>query len=364
MTWIVDSHEDLAWNILSFGRDYTRSAYETRRLEQGSPTVAHNGETLLGWPEYQQAQVAVIFCTLFSTPARWAYAWETLVYRTPQEAQRQYRQQLDLYHRLTGDHPDKFYLLTSASLLDEGLARQQRVLSSGGIYPVGLLPLMEGAEGILSTAELETWWEGGLRLIGPAWAGTRFCGGTKEPGPLTAEGRNLLAAMAEFPFLLDLSHMDEPAALEALDRYAGPVVVTHANCMALLPGYEFNRHLSDRLIRGLSEREGVIGVIPYNAFLKNGWLLGKSARQEVGLEHLADHIDHICQLAGDAHHVGIGSDFDGGFGVQSTPHQIDTIADLQKLVPLLLSRGYAKEDTAAILGGNWLRVLHEHLPPL
>lgn len=364
MSPIVDSHEDLAWNILSFGRDYTLSAHETRRLEQGSLTVARNGDTLLGWPEYQQAQAAVIFSTLFSSPTRRAREWETVAYRTPQEAQRQYRQQLDLYHRLTDDHPDKFYLLTSASLLDEGLARQQQALSVGQGYPVGLLPLMEGAEGILAFDELETWWQDGLRIIGPAWVGTRFCGGTREPGPLTPEGRSLLKAMAEFPFFLDLSHMDEPAALEALERYDGPVIATHSNCLALLPGYESNRHLSDRLISGLMERDGVIGVIPYNAFLKTGWALGKSERQEVGLEHLVDHIDHICQLAGDAHHVGIGSDFDGGFGLQSTPYQLDTIADLQKLVPLLLSRGYTEEDAAAILGDNWLRFLRHHLPPL
>ncbi|GAB4505834.1 MAG: membrane dipeptidase [Anaerolineales bacterium] len=364
MSLIVDSHEDLAWNILSFERDYTRSAYETRRLEQGNPIAAHNGDTLLGWPEYQQGQVAVVFSTLFSTPARWAHEWETLVYRTPQEAHHQYRQQLDLYHRLTDDHADKFYLLTSASLLDEGLARQQQALSLGQGYPVGLLPLMEGAEGVLTPNELAAWWQDGLRIIGPAWAGTRFCGGTREPGPLTAEGRNLLAAMAEFPFILDLSHMDETAALEALDRYPGPVIVTHANCASLLTGYQSNRHLSDRLIRGLVERDGIIGVIPYNAFLKVGWLAGKNERHEVGLEHLTDHIDHICQLSGDARHAGIGTDFDGGFGVQSVPHQIDTIADLQKLIPLLLSRGYAEEDAAAILGGNWLRSLHTHLPPL
>jgi len=364
MSLIVDSHQDLAWNILSFGRDYARSAHETRRLEQGGLAVTHNDDTLLGWPEYQQAQVAVIFSTLFSTPARWAYEWETLVYHTPQEAHAQYRRQLDVYHRLTGDHPDKFRLLTSASILDDVLARQQAALSAGQAYPVGLLPLMEGADGILALEELEEWWQEGLRMIGPAWAGTRFCGGTKEPGPLTRAGRDLLAAMAEPGFMLDLSHMDEAAALEALDMYPGSIAVTHGNCLALLPGHEYNRHLSDRLIRGLLERDGIIGVVPYNTFLKDGWLIGKSDRQEVGLEQLVDHVDHICQLAGDAQHVGIGSDFDGGFGVQSTPWQVDTIADLQKLVPLFLSRGYSEEDAAAILGGNWVRYLRRNLPAL
>jgi membrane dipeptidase len=156
--------------------------------------------------------------------------------------------------------------------------------------------------------------------------------------------------------------MDEPATLEALDRYAGHVVVTHGNCLALLPGHEFNRHLSDRAIRGILERDGIIGVVPYNKFLKDGWLKGKSSREEVSLERLVDHIDHICQLAGDARHVGIGTDFDGGFGLQSTPREIDTIADLQKLVPSLLARGYSEEDTAAVLGGNWINQLHRSLP--
>jgi membrane dipeptidase len=359
---IVDSHQDLAWNILAFGRDYTRSAHETRRLEKDGLTVERNGDTLLGWPEYQQGEVAVIFATLFSTPARWAYDWETYFYKEPQEADRHYRQQMDLYRRLTDDHPDKFRFISSASDLDEVLASQQKNNPAGGEYPVGLLPLMEGADCIFDFGQLEDWWELGLRLLGPAWAGTRFCGGTKEPGPLTADGRKLLAAMADLGFTLDLSHMDEPAVLEALDLYPGQIVATHANCLALMPEHEFNRLLSDRVIHGILERDGIIGLVPFNTFLKDGWLIGKSNRDEVSLTHLVDHIDHICQLAGDARHVGIGTDFDGGFGLQSTPKEIDTIADLQKLVPLLSVRGYSEEDTAAILGGNWINQLHRSLP--
>jgi membrane dipeptidase len=362
MPLIVDSHQDLAWNILSFGRDYLRSAQETRRIEKGSPTVERNGDTLLGWPEYQQGEVAVVFATLFSTPARWAYDWETYSYREPKEADRQYRQQMDVYHRLTDEYPDKFRFISSASNLDEVLASQQKAASNGQEYPVGLLPLMEGADCINDFGELEEWWEMGLRFIGPAWAGTRFCGGTKEPGPLTPDGHKLLGAMADLGFTLDLSHMDEPAVLESLDIYPGHIVATHANCLALMPEHEFNRLLSDRVIRGILERDGMIGVVPFNTFLKDGWLVEKSNRDEVSLTHLVDHIDHICQLAGDALHVGIGSDFDGGFGLQSTPKEIDTIADLQKLVPLLLSRGYSEEDAAAILGGNWVNMLHRSLP--
>ena len=362
MPLIVDSHQDLAWNILSFGRDYTRSAHETRRIEKGSLTVERNGDTLLGWPEYQQGEVVVIFATLFSTPARWAFDWETLIYKDAKEANRQYRQQLDIYHRLTDDHPDKFRFINSASNLSEVLASQREADSGEQGYPVGLLPLMEGADCINDFGELEEWWDMGLRFIGPAWAGTRFCGGTNEPGPLTPDGRKLLAAMAEHGFTLDLSHIDEPAVLESLDIYPGHIVVTHANCLALMPEYESNRLLSDRVIHGIFERDGIIGVVPFNTFLKDGWVVGKSNRDEVSLKHLVDHIDHICQLAGDARHVGLGSDFDGGFGLQSTPKEFDTIADFQKLVPLLLSRGYSEEDAAAVLGGNWINQLHRSLP--
>lgn len=362
MPLIVDSHQDLAWNILSFGRDYTRSAHETRQIEKSSPTVERNGDTLLGWPEYQRAEVIVIIATLFSPPARWAYDWETYFYKNTQEANEQYRQQMDCYHRLTDNHPDKFHIIHSASNLDELLASQRKADSAGQGYQVGLLLLMEGAEPILDFDELEEWWEMGLRLIGPAWAGTRFCGGTNEPGPLTPDGRKLLAAMADIGYTLDLSHMDEPAVLEALGTYPGHIVATHSNCSALMPEYATNRLLSDRVIQGILERDGIIGVVPFNTFLKTGWLIGKSDREEVSLDRLVDHIDHICQLAGDARHVGIGSDFDGGFGLQSTPKEIDTIVDLQKLMPLLLLRGYSEEDAAAVLGGNWINTLHRNLP--
>jgi membrane dipeptidase len=133
--------------------------------------------------------------------------------------------------------------------------------------------------------------------------------------------------------------------------------------MALLPNFPNNRHFSDTVLRGIIEREGVIGIVPFNAFLKTGWnRKSGSRRDEVPLDVVAAHIDHICQLAGDATHAGIGSDFDGGFGVQSVPPEIDTIADLQKLAPLLVNRGYSEADVANILGLNWLNYLQKNLP--
>jgi membrane dipeptidase len=140
-------------------------------------------------------------------------------------------------------------------------------------------------------------------------------------------------------------------------------MATHANCAALLRGAESNRHLPDRVIEGLIERDGVIGLIPLNSFLKVGWLrTNGSRREEVPLEVLIAHIDHVCQIAGDSLHAGIGSDFDGGFGLQSIPPGMDTIADLQMIATGLRARGYGDSDIENVLGGNWLRFLRRNLP--
>ena len=350
MPLIIDSHQDLAWNMLTYGRDYTRSVQETRRLEAGTTTPERNGDSIVGWPEYQRGQVAVVFATLYATPARKKEMGDTIVYADYASAHRLYRNQIDLYRKLADSHPDKFQLISSRKELDSIIEHWSKPARDDEGHPVGLIYLMEGAEGIRSPHELSEWYELGLRIIGLAWAGTRYCGGTSEPGPLTDEGRKLISAMADFNFILDLSHMDEAAALESLDRYEGPVMATHANCAALMQGSETNRHLPDRVIRGLIEREGVIGLIPLNTFLKVGWLRKNgNRREEVSLDVLIAH-------------AGIGSDFDGGFGWQSIPHELDSIADLQMIASKLIARGYSESDAANILGGNWLRFLRKHLP--
>jgi membrane dipeptidase len=360
MMLIVDGHQDLAWNIATFGRDYTLSADEIRRLERGTEIPSVNGDTLLGWQEYQSGQVAIVFATLFAAPMRHKLGkWDTQCYRDPKEANALYRSQVDIYYRLVDDNPEKFRFIFSKLDLQAVLSAWAEQEVEDG-YPVGLVLLMENAEGVLAPSELEAWWELGVRLIGPAWAGTRFCGGTKEPGPLTKEGFALLEVMGDLGFALDLSHMDEIAALQALDHYPGTIVATHANAARLL-GNPSNRFLSDRLISGILERDGVIGVVPANNFLRRDWkLLG--GRQVVTLDYLIAQIDTICQMAGDAQHVALGSDFDGGFGVQSVPAEIDTIADLWKMVPLLQEKGYSEVDITAILGGNWLAKLELFLP--
>ncbi len=357
---LIDAHEDLAWNILSFGRDYTLSAAETRQRELGSYVPQANGDTLLGWPEYQRGRVAIIFSTLFVAPSRLKLGnWDQQCYSTPEEAHMRYSMQLDAYDRLVDKHPDMFRKIEQRADLQSVLEQWQRTDTQE--HPVGLVILMEGAEGVRQPAELEEWYRRGVRIIGPAWAGTRFCGGSGEPGGLTKEGHALLDHMAEFMYTLDISHMDEKAALQALDTYPGPIIASHANALALLKNSDSNRHLSDRVIQKLLERDGKIGVVPYNGFLKPDWK-DSGGRAAVTLDHVAAQIDYICQMAGDARHVGIGTDFDGGLGVQSVPVDIDTIADLRKINPILYQKGYTEADVSAILGESWLIFLQNTLP--
>src|SRR5690349_5786390 len=321
MPLVIDSHQDLAYNMLTWGRDYTRSVAETRRLEVGTGIPDLNGDCIVGWPEYQRGQVAAVFATLFATPAKKKEAYDKVWYADVETAHRLYQDQINVYRKLVDTHPDKFRLIASTKELDSVIEDWSKPAQNGERsegHPVGLIYLMEGADGIRSPRELSEWYDMGLRLIGLAWAGTRYCGGTSEPGPLTPDGRELIAAMADYKFILDLSHMDEAAATESLDRYEGPVMATHSNCAALMKGADTNRHLPDYVIEGLIERDGVIGLLPFNSFLKAGWVRKNgSRREEVPLDTLIAHIDHVCQIAGDSLHAGIGSDFDGGFGLQS-----------------------------------------------
>jgi membrane dipeptidase len=97
-----------------------------------------------------------------------------------------------------------------------------------------------------------------------------------------------------------------------------------------------------------------------NAFLVAGW--SAQAGPPVTLDDVVRHIDHIAQLTGSARHSAIGTDFDGGFGVPSTPAELDSVADLPKLAEALARHGYSADDIAGIMGGNWLRLLQRALP--
>lgn len=364
MKLIIDSHEDLAWNIINLNRNYTQSAYEIREAEQGTPIPAFNGNTLLGWPQYLEGRVAIVFGTLYCGPKRLDQGkFPVHVYENTEEAHHCYRENLDAYRRLTDEHPDQFRLLLNQSNLSEHMSEWNAYLDESRETPppVGIIVLMEGAEGIRQPAEVEQWHAWGVRLIGPAWAGNQYCGGTREPGPLTKQGLELLERMAELGMVLDISHMDHQSARQSLDQYQGQVIASHSNAEQLIRGIPINRHLKDETIHQLIARDGVMGIVPLNAFLDWEWR-DHGGRAAITLDHLIAQIDHVCQLAGNTRHVALGTDFDGGFGVESVPVEIDTIADLQKLDTRLSEKGYNETDIGQIFSGNWLRILNNNLP--
>ncbi len=371
---VIDAHQDLAYSALTFERDYRRSALETRRLEAGALAPQRNGHSLLGWPEYQRGQVAVVFATLFIASRGAMEEWESQVYLDTAEARRLWQRQIDYYQRLAGDSPDQFRLIGEGRQLQDLLsawrenpAREPLPETDGAeaqpvTHPVGLVLLMENAEGLREPAELEDWYAQGVRLVGPVWAGegARFCGGIKTTGGFTREGQALLEVMSGLGLALDISHMNERSALEALDRFDGSLAATHANCRALLGREGSPRHLSDRVIRSLVERGGVMGISPYARWLRPGWSHADDPAQ-TNLEHVAAHIDHVCQLAGSARNVGLGTDFDGGWGWPHVPHELNTVADLQLLAPRLAEAGYSEDDIRAVMGGNWAAFLERSL---
>jgi len=349
---IVDGHEDIAWNALALGRDVRLSAFEVRRFEQGSDVPARDGIRMLGLPEWLAGGVAVVFGTIFAEPAKRAYP-KPQAYTTAEEAHELAQAQLDYYHRLA-DECEQVALIGSRTDLDEVLTSQESEKPQ-----VGIVPLMEGADPIREPAEAEMWFERGLRMVGLSWrAGSSYAGGDASPGPLTDAGRDLLEVMAELGMILDVSHLAEEAFAEAVDRFAGRVVASHANPRARVPG---RRQLSDAMIRRLAERDGVIGIVLYNTFLRPGWSKG-DPKEAVTAADVAAAVDHVCQVVGDAARVGLGSDFDGGFGAESAPLEMDTVADLGRVVPALGEMGYGEEEIAAVMGNNWLRLLQETLP--
>lgn len=358
--FLVDAHADLAWNALTFGRDYTLPAHVTRERERGTLTPTRNGDTLHGLADWLAGRVALIFGTLFVSPKRLAVGdWDTECYRDPAEAHRLYARQLDYYARLT-DSREVFRWVRTRADLEAVLATwAQPDLAQRRI---GFVTLMEGADGIREPKEAEWWLERGVRIIGPAWTATRYSGGTGEPGPLTAEGRRLLGHMADLGLMLDVSHMSDESCLQALDLFPGVVLASHANPRTLLKApARPERHLSDEMIRRLAERGGVMGMVPYNRFLDSAWT-PSDGKRTVTLAHVVAAIDHVCQVTGAASHVGLGCDFDGGFGVQATPAEIDTVADLPLLADLLRQRGYTEPDIAGVLGQNWVALLRRGLP--
>ncbi len=234
-----------------------------------------------------------------------------------------------------------------------------------GRAPIGYVLSLEGADSLVSLEHLARAHARGLRAVGPAHYGPGvYAQGTNASGGLGEKGRALLKEMERLNVILDASHLCDECFWESLERFKGPVWASHSNCRALVP---HTRQFSDDQLKALVERGAVVGAALDAWMLVPGWIGGGGIRPPastpagmgVTLERVVDHIDRVCQIAGNSRHAGIGSDLDGAFGTEQCPADVDTIADLQKIPALLAARGCTAEDVENILSGNYIRFLRK-----
>jgi len=350
---IIDAHLDLAWNALQWNRNLQSSVY-TIRTQESHLSGAGRGQGTVALPEMRIGRVALSFATLLARST--GHAIQNLDYSSPLQAYSAAQGQRAYYKAL--NEAGEVRLISNIHELDEHMAAWHLWESDPNLaQPLpGLVISMESADPILLPEQLSAWKDAGVRIIGPAHYGAGRCaGGTSTELGLTPIGIEILHEMERLGILLDLTHLSDKAFWEALDHFDGTVLASHNNCRALVP---HQRQFDDEQIRAIIGRAGVIGVACDNWMIQPGWVRGAKENERVSLKHVVDHIDHICQLAGNSQHAAIGSDLDGGFGREQSPVDLDTIADLQKIAGILTERGYGGGDVAAIMHGNWLRLLH------
>lgn len=349
---IIDSHLDLAWNALQWNRNLQESV-NTIRQQEGHLAGPGRGQGTVALPELRKGRVAACFATLI---ARSTGRIEPNVdYLSPLQAYAVAQGQLAYYRAL--DALGEVRLIKNLTQLGGHIFEWEQWENDTHKTqpPIGLIISMESADPILKPKQLSAWKDAGVRIIGPAHYGPgRYAGGTSTEIGLSSDGVALLREMERLGIILDLTHLSDKAFWEALDSFGSVVIASHNNCRGLVP---HQRQFDDRQIKEILAREGVIGAALDNWMLIQGWVRGAHDNRSVTLEHVVDHIDHICQLAGNAEHAALGSDLDGGFGREQSPSDLDTIADLQRIPEILNKRGYNDANIADIMHGNWLRLL-------
>ncbi len=348
---IFDAHLDLAMNAVEWNRDITQSVADIRAREYGRTDKPDRGQNTVSLPEMRRGRVGLCVATLI---ARYVAPGNPLPgWHSPEIAWAITQAQRAWYQAM--EEAGQMLPITDVASLRRSLALWRD--NPGPNTPIGYVLSLEGADSILTPKHLERAYAQGLRAVGPAHYGAgRYAQGTHFTGGIGQAGRELLDEMRRLNIILDATHLCDQSFYEALDHFDGPIWASHSNCRALVPD---DRQFTDEQIRLLIQRGAVIGA-PLDAWMMvPGWIRGKTTPQEAGvkLEHMIDHMDHICQLAGNADHCGIGTDLDGGYGREQTAQDLDTIADLQKLPELLARRGYTAEDIEKILWRNFVGFL-------
>jgi len=347
---IFDAHLDLSMNALEWNRDLTWDIEDIRKSEEGMTDKPDRGKNTVTLGAMRKGNVGICVATQI---ARYVKRESKLPgWNSPHQAWAQTQGQLAWYKAM-----EAIGEMTPIRNLEELNHHLQEWENPFPNSPIGYILSLEGADSMVTIDHLEKSYEQGLRAIGPAHYGPgTYAHGTNSVGGIGAKGRALLEKIEALNLILDATHLCDVSFWETMKVYNGPVWASHNNCRKLV---DHNRQFSDEQIKELISRDAVIGVALDAWMMVPNWVRGESTPKSmnVSLQQMIDNIDHICQLAGNTIHVGIGTDLDGGFGKEQTPYDLDTIADLQKVPKMLADRGYEKEDIENIMNGNFIEFL-------
>ena len=350
--FIIDVHLDLSMNAMEWNRDLRRPLNEINAREKDLTDKPDRGNATVSFPELRKGNIGLVVATQI---ARYVAPDNPLPgWHSREQAWAQTQGQFAWYKAM--EDAGEMIQVNDLASLNKHIALWNNE-NKKEQKPIGYIPSLEGADSLITVHHLERAWHYGLRAVGPAHYGPgRYANGTNSSGLMGADGVALLKEMERLNIILDATHLCDDSFWQALDNFSGHVWASHNNARALV---QHNRQFSDEQIKALIERGAVIGGVLDAWMMVPNWKLGISSPKEMNcnLERLIDHLDHICQLAGNAKHIGIGSDLDGAFGKEQCPYDLETIADLQKFPLLLSKRGYSKEDAENIMHGNWLRFL-------
>ncbi len=358
--FLVDAHLDLAMNALEWNRDLRQDVAAIRARESGLTDKPDRGRATVSLPEMRRAHVGLVVATQI---ARYVAPGNPLPgWHSPEQAWAQTQGQLAWYREM--ERVGEMAAITDLASLDAHLdlwtAAQESSDGQVAELPIGFIRSLEGADSLVSAEYLEHAVRDGLRALGPAHYGPgRYAPGTHTSGSLEPHGPALLAAMERLGVILDVTHLSDASLWQALDLFGGAVWASHHNVRALVPD---QRQLPDDQIKAIVARGAVIGASCDAWMIVPGWVRGTSTPQSTGctFDRLADHVLHICSLAGSTRHVCIGSDLDGAFGTEQTPSDLDTIADLHTLCDVLSSRGFTDDDVERFRWRNVVDFLRAH----
>lgn len=350
--FIVDAHLDLSMNAMEWNRDLRSPIAEIRGREKRMTDKPDRGNGTVCFPELRKGNIGLVVATQiarFVSPDNPLPGWHS-----PEQAWAQTQGQLAWYR--TMEEAGELVQIKYWEDL-ENHVQQWQTSDRQDRKAIGYILSLEGADSIVTLDYLERAYQYGLRALGPAHYGPgRYAQGTDATGHMGASGRALLKEMESLGIILDATHLCDDSFWEAMEHFHGAVWASHNNCRTLV---NHNRQFSDDQLKELISRGAVIGGVLDAWMMVPDWerRVSDPRKMNCKLEVVIDHMDHICQLAGNALHIGIGSDLDGAFGKEQSPYDLDTIADLQNIPTLLSRRGYSDEDILNVTSGNWLRFL-------